>query len=306
MSAPASWPARTDRRVSAEDGTISWRRLWDETSALTGRPQARWLCEEASGAFGEEFLEVLSEPVTERALAHLDAMLARLRVGEPLQYVLGHWSFRRLDLLVDRRVLIPRPETEWVAEVAIGFARDEALEFVDRPLSLVDLGTGSGAIGLSLASELPRGLADVWLTDVSADALDVARANTAGLGMAGSAVRFGHGSWFEALPTTLRGVLALVVSNPPYIAHDDPAVEASVRDWEPGLALFADDHGLAHVREIARGAAEWLRPGGRLVLEIGSGQGAAVATLLAACGFGEVEVRPDPAGRDRVACGRKD
>ena len=291
--------------MSAEDGTISWRRLWGDTSALTGTPQARWLCEEASGAFGDEFLEVLSDPVTERSLAHLDAMLARLRAGEPLQYVLGHWSFRRLDLLVDRRVLIPRSETEWVAEVAIGFAREAASELVDRPLRLADLGTGSGAIGLSLASELPRGMAEVWLTDVSADALDVARANTAGLGMAGSAVRFGYGSWFEALPPALRGVLALVVSNPPYIAHDDPAVEASVLEWEPGLALFADDHGLAHLREIARGAVEWLRPGGRVVMEIGSGQGPTVATLLVACGFDEVEVRPDPAGHDRVASARK-
>lgn len=291
--------------MSAEDGSISWRRLWDDTAALAGRPQARWLCEEASGAFGGEFLDVLDERVTERSMAHLDAMLARLRAGEPLQYVLGHWSFRRIDLLVDRRVLIPRPETELVAEVAIGFAREAAAEFDDRPLRLADLGTGSGAIGLSLALELPRGVAEVWLTDVSSDALDVARANTAGLGMAGAVVQFGHGSWFDALPITLRGRLAVVVSNPPYIAHDDPAVEASVREWEPGLALFADDHGLAHLREIALGAAEWLRPGGRLVMEIGTGQGAAVATVLADAGFDEVAVRPDPAGHDRVASARK-
>ncbi len=292
--------------MSADDGTVSWRRLWDDTARLTGRPQARWLCEEASGAFGGEFLEVLADPVTERSLANLDAMLARLQEGEPLQYVLGHWSFRRLDLLVDNRVLIPRPETELVAELAIASAGVVMAEFFDRPLPMVDLGTGSGAIGLSLALELGRGVAEVWLTDVSLDALDVARANIAGLGMAGALVRLGHGSWFQALPGSLRGRLAVVVSNPPYIAHGDPAVEASVREWEPGLALFADDHGLAHVREIAVGAAEWLRPGGRLILEIGTGQGAAVAKVLADAGLVDVEVRPDLAGHDRIASARRE
>ena len=287
------------------DGTVSWRQLWDETAGLTGRPQARWLCEEASGAFGAEFLDVLESGVTKRSMAHLDAMLARLRAGEPLQYVLGHWAFRHLDLLVDRRVLIPRPETELVAQVAIDLVRSAAAEWPERPIPVADLGTGSGALGLSLAFELPRGLVDVWLTDISSDALDVARANTAGLGMAGAAVQFGHGRWFEALPSALEGSLGLVVSNPPYIAHDDPAVEESVREWEPALALYAEGGGLAHVHAIAVGAAVWLRPGGWLVLEIGTGQGAAVARLLVAAGFDEVEVRPDLAGHDRIAITRK-
>ncbi|MGB8858883.1 MAG: peptide chain release factor N(5)-glutamine methyltransferase [Ilumatobacteraceae bacterium] len=289
----------------ADDGTISWRRLWDETAQVAGRPAARWLCEEASGAFGDEFREVLEQPVTERSIAHLDAMLARLRSGEPLQYVLGHWSFRHLDLLVDRRVLIPRPETELVTEVAIELVRAVAVAVRQRPLAVADLGTGSGAIGLSLAFELPRGLAEVWLTDVSTDALDVARANTAGLGVAGAAVRFAVGEWLQALPPALEGSLALIVSNPPYIAPDDPDVAPEVREWEPHAALFADDCGLADVREIAAGAATWLRPGGWLVLEIGAGQGPAVADLLVAAGFVDVEVQPDLAGRDRVAVARR-
>jgi len=294
--------------MSETEGTISWRRLLSETAAVTGRPQARWLCEEASGAFGHEFTELLDEPVTERPIAHLDAMLARLRTGEPLQYVLGHWSFRRLDLLVDRRVLIPRPETELVAGVAIELVSAMAGEWPetpDGPLPVADLGTGSGAIGLSLAFELPRGLATVWLTDASLDALDVARANTAGLGVRGAAVLFGHGSWFEALPASLQGRLALVVSNPPYIAHDDPGVAPEVRNWEPAQALFADDDGLADVHALAEGAVRWLRPGGRLVLEIGAGQGAAVRAVLVAAGLDDVAVRPDLAGRDRVALATK-
>ncbi|MDO8389339.1 MAG: peptide chain release factor N(5)-glutamine methyltransferase [Actinomycetota bacterium] len=288
------------------DGTISWRQLWDETAALHGRPQARWLCEEASGAFGDEFRDVLQRPATERQVAHLDAMLARLLAGEPLQYVLGHWSFRTLDLLVDRRVLIPRPETELVVGAAIEHARALLGRFPDRPLPMADLGTGSGAIGLSLAAELPRGAVEVWLTDVSADALDVARANAAGLGIAGAGVRFGEGSWFAALPSELVGALALVVSNPPYIAHDDPRVEPSVRGWEPAAALFAGPDGLADVRTIAAAAATWLRPNGRLVVEVGSGQGAEAAAILSAAGLGEVEVLPDLAGHDRIATAVRD
>jgi len=285
--------------------TISWQELWDQTAALHGRPQARWLCEEASGAFGDEFADVLADPATERQVAHLDAMLARLQHGEPLQYVLGHWSFRRLDLLVDRRVLIPRPETELVAEAALGLARATLAESAARSLLLADLGTGSGAIGLSLAAELPRGAVEVWLTDVSTDALDVARANAAGLGMAGAAARFAHGAWFAALPPELQGVLAVVVSNPPYIARDDPRVESSVRDWEPAGALFADGDGLADIATIAEGAATWLRPGGWLVLEIGAGQGEAVRAVLETHGLVDVEVRQDLAGLERIALGRR-
>lgn len=288
------------------DGTIRWRRLWDDAAALFGRAEARWLCEEASGFFGDEFIDALDVSANERSVAHLDAMLARVQAGEPLQYVLGHWTFRRLDLLVDRRVLIPRPETELVAEHALALIRQLATERVDAaPLIVADLGTGSGAIGLSLAAELPSGLVEVWLTDASTGALDVARANTAGLGTAGTCVRFGLGSWFAALPDALRGELALVVSNPPYIAADDETVELVVRDWEPHAALFAADNGLADVRAIVADALEWLRPGGWLVVEVGAGQRAAVSELMHAVGLAQIDVRRDFAGLDRIATGRK-
>lgn len=279
----------------------TWRELWAETAEMHGRPQARWLCEEASGAFGVDFDEVLDEAATERTVAHLDAMLARLRGGEPLQYVLGHWSFRRLDLLVDRRVLIPRPETEVVAGVAIDLART-----LPRPVRCVDLGTGSGAIGLSLLAELPRGSAEVWLTDLSADALDVARANAAGLGVAGGGARFAQGRWFGALPDELRGTLGVVVSNPPYVATDDPELDSSVRDWEPPMALFGGGaDGSAELAEISAAAVQWLCGGGWLVLEIGARQGVVARELMLRAGFEQVEVRPDPAGLDRIAIGQK-
>ena len=279
----------------------TWRALWDEAIPIAGgRAQARWVCEEASGTASEEFGEILEQPPTARMLAHLDSMLARLRGGEPLQYVLGHWAFRRLDLMVDRRVLIPRPETELVAEVAIAAAAtmlDEGAGVV----RCVDLGTGSGAIGLSIAFELPRGRSEVWVTDVSSDALDVARANVAGLGIAGGGVRFAEGSWYDALPDELLGRVDVVVANPPYVADGDDALERSVRDWEPHRALFAGRDGLADLRVIVGGAGQWLRPGGALVLEIGADQGEAVLALLTSAGLVEPQIHSDLAGRPRIA-----
>lgn len=280
-----------------DDGTISWRELWAETEALLGeRTVARWLCEEACGVEGDEFLDELDRPATERSVHHLDSMVARVRAGEPLQYVLGHWPFRHLDLLVDRRVLIPRPETELLVDHAIGAVRDHP-----RPLTIVDLGTGSGALGLALASELWHAAMTVWLTDVSADALAVARANLAGIGRAAACVRVGEGAWFSALPVEMRGEVDLIVSNPPYIADADPDVEAIVLDWEPHRALYAGADGLDHIRVIAADAAEWLRPGGVLLLEIGATQGGVVADVLRAAGLVDVRILPDLTGRDRFA-----
>jgi release factor glutamine methyltransferase len=118
-------------------------------------------------------------------------------------------------------------------------------------------------------------------------------------------VRFGHGSWFDALPDELRGTLALVVSNPPYIAHGDAQVAAVVRDWEPHAALFADENGLADVRAVVVGAIDWLIGGGWLVSEIDSAQGAAVCELMTSAGLTDVEILQDLAGRDRIAVGRR-
>jgi len=285
--------------------TISWRELWAQTAERVGsRPMAQWLCATASGFDGDEWREALDRPVTHRAVAHLDAMLRRLDAGEPLQYVLGSWAFRHIDLMVDRRVLIPRPETEEVAGVAVDLAAAHG-----APVRCADLGTGSGAIGLSMAFELathsPRIDAEVWITDVSIDALDVARANIAGLGRGAPTVRVAHGSWFDALPHDLRGRLDVVVANPPYVEDGDSSVEDIVAAWEPHVALYGGDDGLDHIRTITAAAPSWLSPGGWLVLEIGAGQGSAVARLLAGAGLTEVEIRRDAARRDRIAVARR-
>ena len=278
-------------------GAVTWRTLLNETIEVLGeRPQARWICETACGLDGDEFLAELDEPATERMVAQLDAMVARYRAGEPLAYVMGHWSFRTIELMVDRRVLIPRPETEVVAGRALELARS----FADRR-RVVDLGTGSGAIGLSLAAELPIMGTEVWLTDYSTDAVDVARANAIGLGRAAANVRVVHGSWFDALPVDVRGEIDVVVSNPPYIADGDAEVAESVLEYEPHSALFAGDDGLDDVRTIARDARDWLRSGGWLVMEIGYQQGDAVKALLEGFGYLNVAIANDLTGRPRIA-----
>jgi release factor glutamine methyltransferase len=201
--------------------------------------------------------------------------------------------------MVDRRVLIPRPETEEVVEVALGLARQ-----LPAPRTVVDLGTGSGAIALSLAAELPLGSTTVWATELSADAADVARANVAGLGRPAAHVRVAEGSWYDALPHELRGAVDLVVANPPYVAPGDE-VDAAVAAWEPALALWSGADGLDAVREIAAGAPTWLRPGGWLVLEIGATQGAAAAGILATASLTDVSLVSDVGGRERIATARR-
>jgi release factor glutamine methyltransferase len=287
-----------DESSTDGDAVLTVREVIEQTAAVVGsRHEARWLVEVATSLDGAELDHALDEPVTERMVQHLDAMVARLRRGEPLQYVLGRWGFRRLDLAVDRRVLIPRPETETVAAVAIVLAAA-----VPAPRRVADLGTGSGAIGLAMADELPIDGTEVWITDRDEDALAVARANLAGIGRAAKNVRVGAGTWFDALPPGER--FDVIVSNPPYVAEGSELLDESVRAWEPATALYGGPDGLAAIRRLVTGGRDHLVAGGWLVLEIGSDQGDAVGGLLAAAGYRDVEIRPDLAGHDRVAVGR--
>lgn len=274
--------------------------------------EARWMIERVSGYDAAELILAESESATARAETHLDDMLARRAAGEPLQYVLGRWSFRGIDLFVDARVLIPRPETEIVAEVAIeelvrlGERRDArvARRTSSPSFTVADLGTGSGAIAISLAAELPQ--AEVWATDASEDALAVARANVAGAGSLATRVRLGVGSWFAALPAELRGHLRLVVSNPPYIAESEaPDLPAVVIEHEPRSALVSGPTGLEALRAIIEESMDWLEPRGVLVCELAPHQACAATELTRVAGFGEVLVRPDLAGRDRVLVARR-
>jgi release factor glutamine methyltransferase len=254
--------------------------------------EARWLVEEVSGLDRSQW----SEPAGPGGAARLAAMVERRLAGEPLQYVLGRWSFRGLDLRVDPRVLIPRPETEVVAEVAIAEAR--ALH-LPRPCVVADLGTGSGALALALATELDG--VEVWATDVSADALAVARENLSAIGSAASRVYLAEGMWYEALPTDLRGRLRMIVSNPPYVTEAEfPGLPREVRDHEPIGALVAGPTGRECLQHLVAGGLEWLAPAGALVLELAPDQAGPMRAVAERAGYGGVAVHADLAGRDRV------
>ena len=274
--------------------------LVDEIAAVVGSAvEARWIVEH-DGTGGSH------------------ALAARRAAGEPLQYVLGRWPFRSLELTVDRRALIPRPETEQVVEVALA----ELLRLTGAPGAsapgpvCVDLGTGTGAIALSLAVEGGRicpGL-EVWATDTSADALSLARENLAVLAgtdePAAARVRWAEGRWFDALPGELVGQVALVVANPPYVARADyPGLDPTVRDWEPKSALVAADGsggvgGMADIEAIIAGAPDWLRRPGTVVVEIAPEQAGACIGAAHRAGCDQVTTSRDLAGRTRVLVAR--
>ncbi|MGV3760542.1 MAG: peptide chain release factor N(5)-glutamine methyltransferase [Actinomycetota bacterium] len=293
---------------------LPWRQLRAESIARLADAgvddpvqEVRWIVERASGRRASELQADLDAPATVREVTFVDQMVGRRAAGEPLQYVLGRWGFRTLELMVDRRVLIPRPETEVVAGLALDAlaARDRRLAgapSADRAPVVVDLGTGSGAIALSVAAERwPH--VEVWASDASADALAVARANLAGLGRRAGVVRLVEGDWFAALPEELRGQAAVIVSNPPYVAAGDD-LPPEVADWEPVGALRSGPDGLDDIRRIVAEAPAWLGPGGVLVVEIGETQGEAVLALAAAAGFEEASVELDLAGRPRALVAR--
>jgi release factor glutamine methyltransferase len=300
-----SSPTWRDLRVLAE------RRLRD-TGAASSEVEARWLTERASGYDGVELVMAEDEPASTLGAQHLDDMLRRRAAGEPLQYVLGSWPFLGHDLLVDPRVLVPRPETEVVAQVAVDEmvrlgarrGRSDAWAALVTAYAVADLGTGSGALALALASELPD--AEVWATDVSPDALAVARANLAGIGSAATRVRLETGSWFDALPSDLRGRLMVVVSNPPYIAETEvPDLPPVVVDWEPRQALVSGPTGLEAIETILAEAPAWLDPqGAALVIELAPHQAEPATDLAHAAGFDTVDIVRDLADRERVLVAR--
>ena len=230
----------------------------------------------------------LLDPATAEAFA---ALLQRRIAGEPVAYLLGRRGFWTLDLAVSPATLIPRPETERLVELAL----ERLPEGV--PLRIADLGTGSGAIALALASERP--LAQIVATDMSADALAVAAGNARQHGLAN--VAFRQGSWHAPLAGER---FDLIASNPPYIASDDPHLAQGDLRFEPATALASGYDGLDDIRLIIAGAPAHLQPGGWLLMEHGWDQGEAIRALLEGAGFVEVETAQDLEQRDRVSLGR--
>ncbi len=283
-----------------------------DANALRPDTEARWMVERVSGYEGAELVINEQERATTEARQHLDDMLERRLDGEPLQYVLGRWDFLGLDLLVDRRVLVPRPETEVVAQTAVEEAerlgarrgKHDGWLAADTSYAVADLGTGSGAIALVLARELPD--AEVLATDVSDDALAVARANVAGIGSAATRVRLHAGSWYDALPPEVRGRLRVIVANPPYIAeHEVPDLPRDVVEWEPRGALVSGPTGFEALEVLIADAPAWLDPtGGALVLELAPHQAERALELAADAGFTDTRVDRDLVGRARMLVAR--
>lgn len=237
--------------------------------------------------------------LTSEEESRYEEAVERRSSGYPSQYITGHQEFWGLDLIVTPAVLIPRPETEHIVEVVIEIAR--AAEYkgqAGRP-KLVDVGTGSGAIALALAKELPT--AEVIAVDMSPTALEIARANAARLQME-SRVHFQESDVLASLARD--GSFDFVVSNPPYVALSEAdKVQDVVKKHEPKIAVFAGEHGLDIIRRLLPQAHEALRPGGYLVMEIGFSMSEAVMEIME--GFEEVHAVPDLAGIPRVVVGRR-
>lgn len=227
-------------------------------------------------------------PLTEDELARARPLVERRGRREPLAYVLGEWGFRRLLLKVDSNVLVPRPETEIVVERCLALLAGK-----ESP-AVLDIGTGSGAIALSIAAEHPG--ARVVATDISQGALNVARENAERTGLADRVeLRLGH------LTAHVGGTFDLVVSNPPYVPPGDwDELQPEIRLYEPREAVI----GVGQTAAVARRALPLLVPGGWLVLEVGDGQAQEVADELGSLGYADVRISPDLAGRERVVEGR--
>jgi release factor glutamine methyltransferase len=225
------------------------------------------------------------------------SLIERRKQREPLQYITGQAAFRHLLLNVTPDVLVPRPETEWVAEEAIAAVRN-----LNEP-KVLDMGTGSGAIAISIAHEVA--MAEVVAVDISRAALTVAMRNARMTGVE-RRIQFMVSDYFKNLPDRMEGMFNVIVSNPPYIAQRDLAgLEPEVKDYEPVVALTPGEDPLRPHRIIAAEAARFLKPQGILILEVGAGCGPEGKAILAATGlYKDIEMLLDMAGQDRVIKGR--
>jgi release factor glutamine methyltransferase len=278
---------RTALELARQAGSVLRERGFEQ-----GRLEAEQLLASVLGVRRLDLYLQHDRPISPAELDRFrDHVRRRLR-REPVQYILGEAHFRGLLLSVDRRVLIPRPETEQLAGAVLDFAK------AGSGLAALEVGTGSGAIALSLAAEAAASFDSIVATDVSVEALEVAGANAGRLGLA-ARVEFRAGPSY--LPVREGERFDVIVSNPPYVAESEAdALPPDVRDWEPAGALFAGPGGTAVLDVLADGALPRLRAGGLLALEVSPAQAERMSRRLAANGFADCRVRRDLAGRDRI------
>lgn len=275
-------------------GLIAWAEAMLERSGVPApRLNAEQLLSHCTGRSRVELYAYPEKKVPQREKEAFAAAVRRRAEREPLQYIIGRKGFRRLEMSVDRRVLIPRPETEMLVERALELLWAERGHAV-----VVDVGTGSGCIALSLAAECPTAV--VHATDISAEALEAARENAQRLGLEG-VVTFHLGDLLGALPEEMRGDIDGVVCNPPYIRESDyPFLPPEVREHEPRVSLVAGPEGTeAHLRLMEQ-SRDWLRPGGWLLMEGGEDQVDALARAARELGYARVQVREDLNRRPRM------
>lgn len=272
---------------------MRWSGTWlEEKGVERGRLDAEHILAHVLGVKRLQLYLQYDRPLGREDLDRFRPLLRRRAEREPLQYILGHAAFRELELMVDPRVLVPRPETEVLVEEVLTWAAARG-----KALSAVDVGTGSGAIALSLVHEGP--FPTVVAIDASSRALEVARENARATGLA-ERVDFREGSLFA--PLGAGETFDVVVSNPPYVAEAEASLlEPEVGTWEPSEALFGGPDGLAVIRPLVAGAGGHLNAGGLLALEVGAGQaGPVVAEVEATGAYDDVRVRRDLAGRERL------
>lgn len=309
---PTPLVSESSRADEAAGGESVRQLVTSVARRLRSEPEARWIVAHAVGVSPRELVSRLDNRTPAATAAAVEEMTDRRIAGAPLQYILGEWSFRRLEVSVDQRALVPRPETEEVVDVALAELRrvesGAGRAASGTTLIAADLGTGSGVIALSLALEGPAGL-EVWATDVSDDALALARTNLSSFSDTHPTARPVHlagGSWFEALPDALEGAIDVVVSNPPYVsAAEWSALDPEVRDHEPRTALVPGTTGREALETLIDVARSWLAPGGSLVLEMAPHQADAMADRAADAGYTDIAVRRDLAGRDRILVARR-
>lgn len=253
------------------------------------RLDSEWMLAEVMGYPRMRLFLEYERPLAEDVITRMRSMVVRRGKREPLQYILGYVMFGGVRIQVDRRALIPRPETEELVDIICQRFRNRT------GLNILDLGTGSGAIACALAYALPD--SSVWATDKSVDALSLARENARTNGIGEDRIRWLEGSWFEPVGDRL---FDLIVSNPPYLAKSEmDSVQPEVGQYEPLTALVAEDDGLADLKSIISGSLTRLHPGGSLYLETGCSQHAALADYCRSLGINDFASERDLSRKDR-------